>query len=75
MPCTMFEVLADVIEMENGENKTTIDVVVISDDKDSEHEHPLDIYLAEDWVLPNLQKILTSFGFQNKQFFSLYLVL
>ena len=48
MPCTMFEVLADVIEMENGENKTTIDVVVISDHKDSENKHPLDIYRAED---------------------------
>ena len=48
MPCTMFEVPAEVIEMENGENKTTIDVVVISDDKDSENKHPLDIYLAED---------------------------
>ena len=31
-----------------GENKTTIDVVVISDHKDSENKHPLDIYRAED---------------------------
>ena len=52
-PCAMFEVLADVIEMENGENKRTVDVIVISDDEDSEDKHPLDVYRAEDNSLKN----------------------
>lgn len=49
----MFEVLADVMEMENGENKTTVDVIVISDDEDSEDKHTLDVYRAEDNSLKN----------------------
>lgn len=44
----MFEVLADVMEMENGENKSTVDVIVISDDEDSEDKHTLDVYRADD---------------------------
>lgn len=35
------------MEMENGENKTTVDVIVISDDEDFEDKHPVDLYRAE----------------------------
>ena len=39
--------------MENGETKTTVDVIIISDDEDSEDKHPLDLYRAEDNNLKN----------------------
>lgn len=35
------------MEMENGESKTTVDVIVISDDEDSEDKNPVDLYRAE----------------------------
>lgn len=41
------------MEMENGENKTTVDVIVISDDEDSEDKHTLDVYRAENISLKN----------------------
>ena len=41
------------MEMENGENKTTVDVIVISDDEDSEEKHTLDVYRAQDNSLKN----------------------
>ena len=41
------------MEMENGENKTTADVIVISDDEDSEDKRPVDLYRAEDNSLKN----------------------
>ena len=39
--------------MENGETKTTVDVIVISDDEDSVDKHPLDLYRAEENNLKN----------------------
>jgi len=35
------------MEMENGENKTTVDVIVISDAEDSEDKNLVDLYRAE----------------------------
>ena len=39
--------------MENGETKTTVEVIVISDDEDSEDKHPLDLYRAEEHNFKN----------------------
>lgn len=48
-PCLKFWQM----EMENGENKTAIDVIVISDDEDSQDKHPLDLYQAGENNLKN----------------------
>ena len=41
------------MEMENGENKTALDVIVISDDEDSQEKHPSDLYGADENNLKN----------------------
>lgn len=61
-----FEVLVDVMEMENGENKIIVDVIVISDDEDFEDKYILDVYWVENISLKNFVIVIEEDDFVNE---------